>query len=103
MVACNVTVYAPALVPVGTVTLAVIFTGALAVGFTVAAGVRLHVAFAIPVLQEIVTLCAKEPAAVAWKLTEGEVVPSPVVTLAGEGVVNPKATRCSVTGTVCVI
>ena len=36
-------------------------------------------------------------------LTAGEVVPSPVVTLAGEGVVSPNATRCSATGTVCAI
>ena len=64
-VACRVIVYAPALVPAGTVTLAVIFTGAPKVGFTVAAGVRLHIAFGICVLQETVTLCASDPAAVA--------------------------------------
>jgi hypothetical protein len=45
----------------------------------------------------------KDPAAVIWKLTGGEVFPRFTVTLAGDGVVNPKLSRCRVTGTVWAI
>jgi hypothetical protein len=79
------------------------FTGAAGVGFTVDPGVRLHVAPAMPVVHETVTLWLNDPAAVIWKLTGGEVFPRFTITLAGDGVVNPKLSRCRVTGTVWVM
>jgi hypothetical protein len=43
-------------VPAGTVTLAVMFMGSVAVGFTLVPGVSVHVEFAMPSLQDTVTL-----------------------------------------------
>jgi hypothetical protein len=54
----------PASVVAGTVTLAVILTGAAEVGLTFVPGVRSQVAFASAVLHETVTLWLNDPAAV---------------------------------------
>jgi hypothetical protein len=102
VVACSVTAYVPAVVPLGTATLAVIFTGEPTFGFTVAPGVRLHVAAGIAVEQDTVTLWLKEPAAVTWKLTGADEAPRATVTLDGEGVVILKFSRCRTTGIECV-
>jgi hypothetical protein len=51
-------------VPKGTTTLAVMLTGLPAVGFTVAPGVRLHVAPVIGAEQETATLWLNDPDAV---------------------------------------
>jgi hypothetical protein len=69
------------------------FTGADEVGLTLAPGVRLQVAFVMLVLHETVTLWLNDPAAVTSKLTGDDFVPSPTVTLAGDGVVSPKFTK----------
>jgi len=62
--ACRVTGYVPAAVLTGTATLAVMFTGDPAFGFTLVPGVKLQVAPGIDVLHETVTLWLNDPAAV---------------------------------------
>ena len=87
--------------PAGTVTLAVMFTGALEVGLTVVPGERSHEAPLMSVVQETVTLWLNDPEAVTWKFTGEEVAPRATVTLEGDGVVSQKLIRCRVTGSVC--
>ena len=93
VVACSVTGYVPAGVPLGTSTLAVIFTGLPCLGLTLFPGVKLQVADGIVVLQETETLWLNDPPAVTWKLTVDEVVPRATVTLEGDGALMSKLSR----------
>jgi hypothetical protein len=57
-------VYAFAVVAAGTTTVADIFTGLPAVGFTLVPGAKLQVELEMAALQETLTLWSNEPAAV---------------------------------------
>ena len=67
----------------GTVTLTVMLTGVVEVGWTTTSGVSAQVALAMSTLQETATLCWNDPAAVTWKLAGDDVVPRGIVKVAG--------------------
>ena len=84
----------PTEVEEGTVTATVIFTGELAVGFTVAEGENEHVAPGGNPEQTKFTVPLKEPAPATVKLKLEDVVPRGTVMLVGAGAVREKSTTC---------
>jgi hypothetical protein len=103
VVAWIVAAEVPVLLSPGTATLAVMFTGALDEGVTELEGVRVQTAFGMADVHDTVTIWLNDPAAVTLKLTGGDVLPRPTVTLAGEGLVSPNPIRCRLTGKTCVM